>query len=240
MVRSLIVDQVGYLGAHELRRQVVAHRRARSRDRRLLGDRSPSSRSRVLSDGYSSPDHFDDTKGPGPGQEAVDTRQKASDREGNDESWVSALERVRDHHERDGDNSKRRDSPGDLSYGGAVHMVVCIPVTEEGLVDQRWGHAERVVVAVVIQSGIESWNEFEVGWGSLHDSGTEGGHHARIARFLQEHKVEAIVANHMGPPMEHMLGKMGIEVRLGAAGPAKEAALGTLGGEPRPETDEGA
>lgn len=110
-------------------------------------------------------------------------------------------------------------------------MIVCLAVTQEGLVGPRWGRAERVAVAEVSQSGIEGWNEFDVGWDHLHDSGTEGGHHARIARFLREHKVEAVVAGHMGPDMEHMLGKMGIEVRLGAAGGAREAALGTLNGE---------
>jgi predicted Fe-Mo cluster-binding NifX family protein len=128
---------------------------------------------------------------------------------------------------------------GDLSYGGAVQMIVCLAVTDDGFVDPRWGRADRVAVADVGANGIESWHEFDVGWDHLHDSGPEGGHHARIARFLREHNVEAVVANHMGPPMGHMLGKMGIEVRLGTAGRAREAALGVLGGRPHPETDAG-
>ena len=115
-------------------------------------------------------------------------------------------------------------------------MIICIPVTEDGFVDPRWGRAERVGVAEVRGDRIENWQEFDVGWDSLHDSGSEGGHHARIARFLREHNVEAVVANHMGPPMEQMLGKMRIEVRLGAAGSAREAALRVLGGKPRTET----
>jgi len=106
-------------------------------------------------------------------------------------------------------------------------MIVCLAVTQDGFVDSRWGRAERVAVAEMSGSAIESWHEFDVGWGGLHDSGTEGGHHARVARFLREHGVGAVVANHMGPDMEHMLGKMGIEVRLGAAGRAREAALGS-------------
>ncbi len=47
------------------------------------------------------------------------------------------------------------------------------------------------------------------------DSAGECQHHARIARFLSEPAVETVVADHMGPPMEHMLGKMGIRVYLG-------------------------
>lgn len=119
-------------------------------------------------------------------------------------------------------------------------MIVCLAVTQQGFVDPRWGRAERVAVAEVSGNGIESWHEFDVGWASLHDSGTEGGHHARVARFLRDHAVEAVVANHMGPDMEHMLGKMGIEVRLGATGRARESALGVLNHERRPEAGEGA
>jgi predicted Fe-Mo cluster-binding NifX family protein len=109
-------------------------------------------------------------------------------------------------------------------------IVVCVPVTVDGLIDPRWGRADRVAVATVSQDGVRAWVEFDVGWGSLHDAGTEGSHHARIARFLLEHKVEAVAAHHMGPGMEHMLGKMGLTVRLGETGDAKEAAVRALSG----------
>ena len=105
-------------------------------------------------------------------------------------------------------------------------MIVAVAVTPEGLIDSRWGRAERVAVAAVSENEVTGWQEFEVGWASLHDSGSEGSHHARVARFLQEHDVEAVVADHMGAGMEHMLAKMGIAVRLGAGGWARDAALG--------------
>ncbi|MGA7913170.1 MAG: NifB/NifX family molybdenum-iron cluster-binding protein [Candidatus Dormiibacterota bacterium] len=107
-------------------------------------------------------------------------------------------------------------------------MIICIPVTHAGLVDARWGRADRVAVAKVSAGVIEDWQEFAVGWDRLHDSGTEPGHHARVARFLKDHAVEVVAADHMGPPMEHMLGKMGIRVHLGVAGNAREALLGLL------------
>lgn len=107
-------------------------------------------------------------------------------------------------------------------------MIVCIPITQEGFVASGWGRADRVAIAKVTPDTIDAWQEFDVGWGQLHDSGPEGGHHARIASFLKEHRVEAVIAGHMGPPMEHMLGKMGIKVHLGAAGRASEALLGAL------------
>jgi predicted Fe-Mo cluster-binding NifX family protein len=114
---------------------------------------------------------------------------------------------------------------------GRSEMIVCVPVTVEGLLDPRWGRADRVAVATVSQDGIDDWKEFDVGWGSLHDAGTEGSHHARVARFLREQGVEAVAAQHMGAGMTHMLEKMGLTVRLGETGNAREAAAGVLGGE---------
>ena len=112
---------------------------------------------------------------------------------------------------------------------GRFEIIVCVPVTAEGLLDPRWGRADRVALATVRQGGIDDWQEFDVGWGSLHDAGAEGSHHARIARFLREHGVEAVVAHHMGAPMAHMLEKMGLSVRLGETGSAREAAARVLG-----------
>jgi len=126
---------------------------------------------------------------------------------------------------------------GDVGYGGQLlvpgrsKIIVCVPVTIEGALGPRWGRAERVAVATVSQDGIEDWQEFDVSWDSLHDAGSEGSHHGRVARFLREHNVEAVAAHHMGPAMEHMLGKMGLTVRLGEAGGAQEVAARVLDGE---------
>lgn len=104
-------------------------------------------------------------------------------------------------------------------------MIVCVPVTQTGEVDPRWGKAARVAVTDVQVGGFATWEEIEVGWDALHDAGSEGGHHARVARFLQEHGTEVVVAHHMGDPMLHMLAAMGVDVRLGAGGNARSAVL---------------
>ena len=104
-------------------------------------------------------------------------------------------------------------------------MRVCVPVTGEGQVDPRWGRAGRVATAVVNDGRIVEWEEYDVGWNELHDAGTEGSHHARVARFLREHRVETVAANHMGAGMQQMLQKMGVAVRLGAEGDARAAAV---------------
>jgi predicted Fe-Mo cluster-binding NifX family protein len=104
-------------------------------------------------------------------------------------------------------------------------MMVCVPVTPDGMVDGRWGRAPRVAVAELRDRAIQSWVEHDVRWDALHDVGTEGGHHARVAAFLKDHGVEVVVAGHMGPPMQQMLMRMRIVARLGVQGDAREAVL---------------
>lgn len=108
-------------------------------------------------------------------------------------------------------------------------MRVCVPVTTDGQVDPRWGRAARVAVADVRKGFIVAWDEVDVAWDRLHDEMTEGGHHARVARFLQERHVETVAAGHMGNPMLQMLERMGMVVRLGVAGDARAAAVSVAG-----------
>lgn len=106
-------------------------------------------------------------------------------------------------------------------------MIVCVPVTPDGQVADGWGRAARVAVARLEGGTIASWEEVDVAWDALHDVGTEGGHHARVARFLVDHGVQVVVAGHMGPPMQQMLGKLRIVARLGASGDARAAVAAT-------------
>jgi predicted Fe-Mo cluster-binding NifX family protein len=115
---------------------------------------------------------------------------------------------------------------------GHSPRIVCVPIGSDCRLGPSWGRADRVAVAIVSDDGIDDWQEFDVGWGTLHDSGTEGSHHARIARFLLEQSVEAVAAQHMGPGMTHMLAKMGLTVRLGEEGNAKAVAARLLTSEP--------
>ena len=109
-------------------------------------------------------------------------------------------------------------------------MIVCTPVTKEGMIAPRWGRADRVALADVVEGEIVSWQEIEVSWSRLHDEGTSGSHHARVVTFLRDHHVEAVVANHMGEGMLRMLDAMSLPVHLGAAGDAR-AALEAVGNE---------
>ena len=85
-----------------------------------------------------------------------------------------------------------------------------------------------MAVASTSSGQITDWQELDVGWDTLHDEGTEGAHHARVARFLIDHHIDVVVAEHMGPGMTRMLTTMGIRVSLGALGDARAAVLAAL------------
>lgn len=102
-------------------------------------------------------------------------------------------------------------------------MIVCIPVTSDGQTGPHWGRASHVALATVSNRQITDWQVIEVGWDATHGKEAEGSHHARIARFLRDHDVQVVVANHMGAGMTRMLTTMGIPTMFGAQGDAHEA-----------------
>lgn len=106
----------------------------------------------------------------------------------------------------------------------AEGVVVAVPLDGTD-VGQRWGRAERVAVALVLDGDIAWWIENPVGWDVAHDEGGEGQHHARVARFLREHSVRVVAADHVGDGMARMLSSMDIQLVTGANGPARQAVL---------------
>lgn len=109
-------------------------------------------------------------------------------------------------------------------------MIVCIPVTSSEEVGPGFGRASRVAIADVAGGQVTSWKVFDVGWGELHDAGTEGSHHARIAQFIRDHGVAMVVGSHMGEGMLRVLGRMGVDVHMGASGGARAAVLAAVDG----------
>lgn len=103
-------------------------------------------------------------------------------------------------------------------------MIVCIPVSD-GQVAQGWGRTRRLALSRVVEGAIVDWQELDVGWDAAHDIGPEGSHHARVARFLREQRVEVVAVEHMGEPMQRMISKLGIRVVSEAQGDARAAVL---------------
>lgn len=104
-------------------------------------------------------------------------------------------------------------------------MIVCIPITPDDHVGHSWGRAAAVAIADVDGNAIKTWERVNVSWDSQHDEGSEGTHHARVARFLKENKVDVVAASHMGDPMANMIRKLRIRLVLGAVGDARTTAL---------------
>ncbi|MBI3688398.1 MAG: hypothetical protein HY241_13895 [Actinobacteria bacterium] len=107
-------------------------------------------------------------------------------------------------------------------------MKVCIPMTSEGRAGAGWGRAPRVGLATITDGEIADWQEVDVRWDVLHDEGTDGQHHARVARFLREHEVSLVVVGQMGPGMARMLATMGIRTAPGTGEDARAAVLAAV------------
>ncbi len=107
-------------------------------------------------------------------------------------------------------------------------MKICVPVTPDGTVDPRFGRAPRVAVATITDDALTDWKEFDVHWDVEHDAGTEGAHHARVARFLIDHGINVVAARQMGDGMQRMLGSMEIRADLDCTGDARQVALSVV------------
>ncbi|MCL2470901.1 MAG: dinitrogenase iron-molybdenum cofactor [Propionibacteriaceae bacterium] len=120
-------------------------------------------------------------------------------------------------------------------------MIIAVNIVGS-LVGEGLGRAQTMAVADVEDGTILSWKEIEVRWDLSHDQPSageqaapdapfhtahtsHGSHHARIVTFMRDHDVEVVVTGHVGPPMAHTLGLMGITVLVGATGEAKQVAV---------------
>ncbi len=115
--------------------------------------------------------------------------------------------------------------PADPVNPAPADVVVALPAAPGRRVGPSWGKAPVVALATVREGVVVGWEEHEVRWDASHDEGHHGSHHARVVRFLREHGVGAVAADHMGPPMAHTLGRMGVAVLLGATGDGEAAAV---------------
>lgn len=127
------------------------------------------------------------------------------------------------------DEATQPDQSGQSGHDDFQHCVVAIPVTPEGGVQQHFGRAPDMAVAVVDDQEIVDWRVEHVSWDVLHDQSEHGQHHARIVRFMRDNDVTVAAAGHMGPPMVNTLGKLGLSVVIGVPNmPAKDAVIAVV------------
>lgn len=104
-------------------------------------------------------------------------------------------------------------------------MILTVPVTAAGQVDQRFGKAATMAVATIADGQLVDWQLHEVGWDVLHDQSEHGQHHARIVRFLKDNEIQRVIFAHMGQPMLHTITKMGLELVQVPPMEAREAVI---------------
>lgn len=112
-------------------------------------------------------------------------------------------------------------------------MIIAIPVTVDGQTALRLGKAHWVGVAEVTGPRITSWTIHEVGWDDASLFGRRP-RQARIAHFLTEEEVEAVVVPKAGPRLAKLLDRLGIAVLPALPGDARESVLAAVQGERAP------
>lgn len=110
-------------------------------------------------------------------------------------------------------------------------MIIATPVTVDGQTAERCGKSHWIGVAEVSGPRITSWKIHEVGWDEAGLLGRDP-RHARIARFLTDQGVTAIVASDMGPRLAALLAELEIEVLPATPGDARESVLAAVAGRP--------
>ncbi len=104
-------------------------------------------------------------------------------------------------------------------------MTVAAAVDPEGSLGHSWGKARSVVIGEVEDGQVVAWQPHDVSWDRVHDEGTSGAHHARVATFVRAHGVQLVLADHVGGGMRRMLGTMGVVLVEGVAGDARSAMI---------------
>lgn len=91
-------------------------------------------------------------------------------------------------------------------------MKYAIPVTADDRLGPSLSRAHWVAIATYADNAIITWRVYEVEWDVLHETEGEDAHDARVAVFLREHGVGAVVANHVGAGLRPTLKRVGIPV----------------------------
>lgn len=133
-------------------------------------------------------------------------------------------------------------------------MIIAAAIAADSTQLVGLGRAPRVAVATVEGDEVVDMTILDVQWDVLHGDGcghdhaphehghapdqpaaghghghTGGGwHHARIVTFLREHRADAVLAAHAGPPMVHTIQKMGLAF-LAAQGDAQDVLVAAAG-----------
>jgi predicted Fe-Mo cluster-binding NifX family protein len=102
-------------------------------------------------------------------------------------------------------------------------QTVCIPLNADGTIHDRLGQANSVAICKVDGDSVSDWTEIVVDWDTTYGVDVLGVHHPRVIRFLQEHQVNAVVADNVCDIMKSTLPTLGVTVHAGVKGNARSA-----------------
>jgi predicted Fe-Mo cluster-binding NifX family protein len=100
-------------------------------------------------------------------------------------------------------------------------QTVCIPLNADGTIHDRLGQANSVAICQVDGDSVSDWTEIVVDWDTTYGVDVLGVHHPRVIRFLQEHQVNAVVADNVCDIMKSTLPTLGVTVHAGVTGDAR-------------------
>ncbi|MGC8647831.1 MAG: NifB/NifX family molybdenum-iron cluster-binding protein [Candidatus Micrarchaeia archaeon] len=92
--------------------------------------------------------------------------------------------------------------------------IIMAVIDESGMLTGI-GRAPRVAIIHEKDGKVEKIEEIDVGWDKAHETEQEGLHHATVAKFIMQHKVNEIIASGAGPDMRKMLERLGMKIRIG-------------------------
>ncbi len=101
-------------------------------------------------------------------------------------------------------------------------MIIAIPYVDGG-VNQHFGRSQAFVIAEVADGRVVSKTIQPVG-DLQHD-------HGGLARFLQDHGTEVVLAGGMGAPMQEALKAAGFTLYCGVSGEVDEVLKAFLAGD---------
>ncbi|MGC8670175.1 MAG: NifB/NifX family molybdenum-iron cluster-binding protein [Candidatus Micrarchaeia archaeon] len=76
------------------------------------------------------------------------------------------------------------------------------------------GRAPRVEIIYIKNDKVEKINEIDVKWDESHEKEQEGLHHAAVAKFIMNNKINEVITAGAGPDMHRMLERLGVKIKL--------------------------
>ncbi len=107
-------------------------------------------------------------------------------------------------------------------------QIICIPLNADGTIHDRLGKANTVAICKLEDGQVSDWTEHVVEWDTTYGVDVMGVHHPRIMRFMQDQKVDAVVADNVCDVIQRSLPNVGVTVHPGFTGDARSVVASAM------------